>query len=54
MELNIVNDTTETAYLHFDNGSPVFSLVGTDPNNGTIDPTTSYTIEQTPHYQGSV
>ena len=34
MELNIVNDTTETAYLRFDNGSPVFSLVGTDPNNG--------------------
>jgi hypothetical protein len=23
----------------------VFSLVGTDPNNGTIDTTTSYTIE---------
>ncbi len=45
MELNIVNDTTETAYLRFDNGSPAFSLVGTNPNNGTIDTTTSYTIE---------
>ena len=45
MELNIVNETTETAYLRFDSGSPVFSLVGTDPNSGTIDTTTSYTIE---------